>query len=160
MSGLEIAAGVIGIATAGMMIARDLYKIADTVGSAGEEVRICASDTDLFSQLLVNLHSALEAPTAASRATQKLAVDLVDLSERILEPFRCLIARLDPLLQKYRASERHLLQLGLRVQWYFRHRSKVTFYQQSLGQLKLTLSCLLGTMNLQESRASSPQTTR
>lgn len=157
MSGLDVAAGAIGIAGVGMTIAKGLFQIADTIGSAGEEVRMCASDTNVFSQMLVNLSETLKAPTAASRKTRGTAEDLLDICERILDPFKSLIAKLEPLLQRFRESKHHLRQLSLRIQWYFRHQSKVAFYQKALAQLKSTLSCLLGSMSLEESRASAPQ---
>ena len=157
MSGIDAAAGVIGIAGVGMTLAKGLIQIADAIGSAAEEVRICASDTDLFSQMLVNLSTALKMPTAASGSAQCTALDLVDVCERVLEPFKCLISKMTPLLEKYRNSEHQLQQIRLRILWYFKHKSKVTFYQQALSQLKSTLSCLLFSINLQESRASAPQ---
>ena len=48
MSGLDVAAAIIRIAGAGMTVAKELIDIAGAIGSAGEEVRICATDTDLF----------------------------------------------------------------------------------------------------------------
>ena len=137
--------------------AKGLVQIADGIGSAGEEVRICASDTAFFSQTLENLADALNMPTAASRATQSMTEDLIDLCERILHPFQRLIERFTPLLEKYRESEHQLRQIGLRIQWYFRHKSKVTFYQQALGQLKANLTCFFGVMNLQEAKVNKPQ---
>ena len=157
MSGFDAAAGVAGIASAGMLVAKGLIQLADGIGSAGKEVRMCASDTALFSQMLENLADAPKLPSAASRATQSTTEDLIDVCERILYPFQRLTERLTPLLEKYRESEHQLRQIGLRIQWYFRHKSKVTFYQQALAQLKATLTCLLASMNLQEARASSPQ---
>lgn len=157
MSGLDIAAGVVGLAGAGIAVSKGLVQIADAIGSAGEEVRVLVSDIDTFSQMLVNLSEALRAPTAASRSTQNTAEDVIDICERILNPFKRLISKLEPLLQKYHESEHQMRQLRIRFQWYFRHKSKVTFYQTALGQLKLSLSCLLATMNLQESRVKTPQ---
>ena len=157
MSGLDVAAGVAGIAAVGITVAKGLIQIADTIGSAGEEVRMCAAETTLFSRMLDDLSDTLAKPTAASRASQNTAEDLIDICERILNPFKSLISRLNPLLESYRKSEHQLRQLSLRIQWYFRHKSKVTFYQQALGRLKLTLTCLLASMNYQEARACDPQ---
>lgn len=116
MSGLDIAAVVVGIASAGMLVAKGLVQIADGIGSAGDEVRMCASDTALFSQMLEKLADVLNMPSAASRATQSTTDDLIDVCERILYPFERLIERLAPLLERYRESEYHLLQIGLRIQ--------------------------------------------
>ena len=157
MSGLDVAAGVVSIASAGLVVAKGLIDVADGIGNAGEEVRLCASDTALFSQMLGTLADALNMPTAASRATQSTTEDLIDLCERVLDPFQRLIERLAPLLKKYRDSDHQLRQIALRVQWHFRHKSKVTFYHQALGQLKATLTCHLASMNLQEARSSAPQ---
>ncbi len=157
MSGLDVAAGILGIANAGIAVAKGLIQIADAIGSAGEEVRMCAAETTLFSRMLDDLSNALTKPTAASRATQNTTEDVIDICERILKPFETLITKLNPLLESYRKSEHQLRQLSLRIQWYFRHKSKVTFYQQALGRLKLTLTCLLASLNYQQARASAPQ---
>lgn len=103
-----MAAGIVGVASAGILVAKGLIKTADRIGSAGEEIRICASDTALFSKMLEILADALSMPAAASRATQSATEDLVDLSEQILSPFQRLIERLMPLLEKYRESEHQL----------------------------------------------------
>ena len=145
MSGLDVAAGVV-------------IQIADGIGSAGEEVRICALDTVLFSRSSEHLTNALETSTSASKSTQRTTEDVVDLSERILQPFKRLVERLSPLLEKYQNSEHQLRQFGLRIQWYFKHKAKVAFYQQALDRLKATLTCLLGTINLQEARINAPHT--
>ena len=159
MSGLDVATAVVTLAGAGMAVAKGLIQIADSIGSAGEEVRLCAADTTLFSQMLVSLADGLRNPITALRATQNIMEDLVNVCERILVPFRNLIAKLKPLLDKYCHSRQQLRQISLRIQWVFRHKSKVIFYQQALGQLKATLTCLLASMSLQESRANAPQNT-
>ena len=151
MAGLDVAAGVVGIAGAGIVVAKGLFQMADAIDSAGEEVRVCASDTDLFSQMLLNLSSLFERSTSPSYAAQRIAEDPVDVCEQVLKPFQGLIAKMEPLLERYRESQHQIQQLGLRFQWYFRHKSKITFHQQALGQLKATLSCLLASLNLQES---------
>ncbi len=155
MSGLDVAASVVGVAAAGMQIAKGLIELAEGMGNTGEEVRLCASDTALFSQMVGNLADAVKMPTAASRPIQSTTDDLVNVCEMILEPFQRFIARLKPLLDKYREMEQQSRQIGLRVQWYFRHKSKITFYQQALQQIKPTLTCLLASMNLQEARVSA-----
>ncbi|KAL8950523.1 MAG: hypothetical protein Q9222_003446 [Ikaeria aurantiellina] len=155
MSGLEVAAGIITVAGAGIAVAKGLFDIADAIGSAGWEIRFCAADTDLFSQMLLNLSSLLERSASPSlpHPTQRITDDLLELCERILVPFQRLISKLEPLLKSFRHSQHHLKQIGLRVQWYFRHRSKISLHQHVLGQLKATLSLFLNSMNLQESRS-------
>ena len=157
MSGLDGAAAIIGIAGVEMTVAKELTDIAGAIGSAEEEVRICATDTDLFSRMLINFSTALRATTAKSGSAQHTAEDLIDRCGRVLDLFDRLISKLTTLLNNYRESEHQILQISLRFQWYFSQRSKVTFYQHAVGQLKFTLSCLLPTMNLQESRVSAPQ---
>ena len=157
MSGLDAAAGVVGIASAGILVARGLFQIADAIGSAGEEVRVCAEDTALFSRMLDNLSDALKMPSAATRSSHNSTGDAIDVCERVLKPFQRLIAKLSPLLEKYRESKHQLRQISLRIQWCFSHKSKVLFYQQALNQLKTTLACLLDCICLQEARTSFPQ---
>ena len=157
MSGLDVAAGVIGIASVGVSVAKGLFEIADGIGSAGEEVRLCAADTDMFCRMLMDLSTILQESGTPGSQAQNIAEDLLNVCERVVNPFQDLISRLRPLLVRYRESERQLRQLSLRIQWHFRHKSKVSMYQSALSQLKATLSCLLTSMNLQEARLKAPQ---
>ncbi len=157
MAEVGLAAAVLGIASAGLTVAKGFIQIADTIGSAGEQVRIVAAELDAFSAMLLQLKEILKTPTVASRDAQKTAEDTIEVCERILNPFKALISRLEPLLQKFRASKRQRQQLVLRVQFYFRRRSKVNFYRQAVAHVTPTLACLIATMNLQESRANTPQ---
>ena len=79
MAGLDVAAGVVSLAGAGIAVAKGLVQIADGIGSAGEEVGLCASDIALFSRMLENLGDALRFPTATSRATQRTTEDLIEI---------------------------------------------------------------------------------
>ncbi|KAL8711728.1 MAG: hypothetical protein Q9220_003899 [cf. Caloplaca sp. 1 TL-2023] len=157
MSGLEVSAGIIAIAGAGIAVAKGLFGIADAIGTAGWEVRFCAADTDLFSQMLLNLSTLFERSASPSlpHSTHRIAEDLLELCERILAPFQHLISKLEPLLRNFHESQHQLRQIGVRVQWYFRHKSKISLHQQVLGQLKATLSLFLNSVNLQESRANN-----
>ena len=116
MSGLDVAAAIIGIAGVGMTVVKELTDVAGAIGSAGEEVRICATDTDLFSRMLINLSTALKATTAKSGSAQSTAEDLIDICGRVLDPFERLISKLTPLLENYRESEHQIRQISLRIQ--------------------------------------------
>ena len=157
MSGLDVAAGIIGITGVGLSIAKDLFTIANGIGSAGEEVRLCAADTDAFCRMLRELGTLLQDSTTSATSGHNIAEDLLDVCERVVNPFQDLISRLRPLLTRYRESQDQFRQISLRVQWHFRHKSRVTMYQITLSQLKATLACLLSTMTLQEARRKSPQ---
>jgi hypothetical protein len=115
--GLGIVAGVFGVSAAGFRVAQGLYRIADAIGSAGEEVRLFATNTDVFSHMLYGLSQTLE---ASPNPTSRLLVtteDAVVLCKQILEPFEKIIARLSPLLVRFRDSQSRIRQVGLRIQW-------------------------------------------
>ncbi|KAK0110480.1 hypothetical protein ONS96_002089 [Cadophora gregata f. sp. sojae] len=149
---LSIAASILGVSAAGFKIAQGLYNIASSIGSSGEEIRLFASDTDIFSHMLYSLSQTLESTAANSTShSPRLLVtteDAVKLCEQVLQPFERIIKRLNPLLVRFKESQRKLKQLGMRIRWVFREKSKVLFYQRMLNSLKSTLTCLLASTNL------------
>ena len=151
MAEIGIVASVFGIATAGFRVTQGLYKIADAIGSAGEEVRLLASDSDAFSQMLLSLSEVLKKVIGPSSPSRLIITteDILKICEQILQPFEKILARLKPLLERFKGSDRKMGQFGLRIQWIFRHKSKLLFYHKMLNSLKSTLACLLATLNLQ-----------
>lgn len=146
---LSITASVFGVSAAGFKVAQGFYHIADSIGSAGEEVRLFASDTDIFAHMLYSLSQTLE--MSSTQLSPRLLItteDAVKLCEQILQPFERIIARLKPLLQKFKDSQSKTKQVSLRIQWVFKHKAKISFYQRMLNSLKSTLMCLLSSMNL------------
>ncbi|KAL5327069.1 hypothetical protein ACEPPN_004760 [Leptodophora sp. 'Broadleaf-Isolate-01'] len=63
---LSIAASILGVSAAGFKIAQGLYTIASDISSSGEEIRLFASDTDIFSHMLYSLSQALESTPSHS----------------------------------------------------------------------------------------------
>lgn len=145
---IGVIASVVGVSAAGFKVAQGLYKIADSISSAGEEVRLFATDTHVFSQMLFGLSQSLETSQDPSSRLLVTTADAVILCQQILEPFQKVIARLNPLLVRFRESASRLRQIGLRLNWIWKHKSKLVFYQKMLNSLKATLSCLLASMNL------------
>ncbi|KAH7360418.1 hypothetical protein BKA65DRAFT_184523 [Rhexocercosporidium sp. MPI-PUGE-AT-0058] len=110
---LSIAASVLDVSAAGFKIAQSLYSIASSISSSSEEIRLFASDTDIFSHMLYSLSQTLESsPSTYSPRLLVTTEDAVKLCEQVLQPFERIIARLNPLLVRLKESERKLKQLG------------------------------------------------
>lgn len=148
MAEIGLIASVLAVAGAGFTVAKSLFSLANTIGGAGAEVRVFATDTAMFSQTLEHLGEKLRAMHSPSGPVLRTAEDLADVCKRTLEPLREQLESLEPLLERCRNSERVMYQFALRVRWAFKHRSKVLFYRRTLDSLKMTLACLLGSMNL------------
>ena len=154
---LSIAAGVIGIAATGFAVARSLYRIADGIGTAGDEVRIYADEIDAFSKLLRKVREELLRYDQIPHSTGSLLEDVVHICERVLAVLNALRTTLDPLLVKFAQSPGKLLHFGLRLQWIFSQKAKLLFYRDALRGQHRVLDSLLDIMILQSTRDRSPQ---
>jgi len=144
-----LAASVLGLAQTAWTVAKGLHDLADEVGSAGEAVRIFASDFWLFVETVKTLRTFLDDLPPVSRRTQSTTEELLEVAmEQVVEPFQELLVELEPLLVRWRDSPRRMKQLGLRIQWAFSCKSKVLFYHAALNALKGNVSLLLQAMSL------------
>ncbi len=62
MSGLEIVAGIAGVASAAIKISISMNDLADNLGSAGRDVRYISNEMANFSQVS---YSSIETPVGA-----------------------------------------------------------------------------------------------
>ncbi|KAE9990883.1 hypothetical protein Vi05172_g7671 [Venturia inaequalis] len=155
MDPLSISAGVIAITTVSIKVAKGLYKLADGIGTAGQEVRVSADRVSNFSTLLMSLNHEISKPTKISPVEQVMVLDIVGVCSGLMQPLRNLQQALVPLLIRYRDSAEKLRQFGLRVKFYFSCKAKLLQYLDLVEKHMATINITLGVMNLKESRNKS-----
>lgn len=149
MAELGVFASALTVIAAGFNIAKALNTLADGLGSAGEAVRMYASEIRVFSELLDTIREILENHPGESRSrAERLTMDILNISERLLDPVDKLKAKLGPLLVSYSTSPTKLYQLRLRIQWVFHAEQKLKRYRGSLKALTVTLTAALATVKL------------
>ena len=157
---LSIAASVITVATVSFNVAQGLYNLADTIGSAGKEVRMAAQQVASFSGILTSIKTEISRPNELSFVEQSLAIDIVHCCEDVLRPLQRLQDTLKPLLRRYRPSFTKLRHFGLWVQYVFRYKTKLSYCLELLRHQTVTLNAVLGIMNLYASRERNPADNR
>ncbi|KAL1591703.1 hypothetical protein SLS60_011702 [Paraconiothyrium brasiliense] len=144
---LSVSASVLTVVGSGFAIAKELYQIADGIGSAGAQVRIYADEIRLFSELLGHTRDELRNNSQRPRPrAEHLIMDILHVFESVLEPPKQLQATLNPLLLRFRSSPTRLLQIALRVRWLFSAKDKLLWYRESLKVLNGILNTTLTAM--------------
>ncbi|ORY12214.1 hypothetical protein BCR34DRAFT_600778 [Clohesyomyces aquaticus] len=157
---LSVTASLLTLVGSGFQAAKSLYNLANSIGSAGLEVRTYADEIDALSKLLQRIRSEiLSKPKNAPLYAQNLLQDIVDVCKRALDPILGIQKALEPLLERYRDSPRKLKQFGLRVQWVFMSKDKLQFYRGALRAQHRLLDTTLEMMILQSVREQNPQNT-
>ena len=146
---MALAAGVLALAQTGWHVSKGLFDLAAEVGTAGEAVRVFASDFWLFVETVRTLGDLLKRLPPVSRRAQSTTEELLEVAlEQVVEPFQQLLSNLEPLLVRWRNSPNRMRQLGVRIQWAFSCKKKVLFYHAALNALKSNVSLLLQVMSL------------
>jgi hypothetical protein len=103
---ISISGTAVGIVSLGLAVAQGLYLIADSIGSAGREVRMYGDEIDSFSKLLNRVRIELENSPAhrlfssknllilAEAKISKANFEGTDCGPRGLFHLQCLISRL------------------------------------------------------------------
>lgn len=152
---ISVVGGIAGLITIGIQTAQTLFGVADGIGSAGREVRDLAQQVFTLTEVLNGLRVKIEQQkstgdlmVAAIRGAIKPCTQFLKAFSKMLEP-------LEPLLDRYRHSRGKLEQVGLRVQWYIRTRSKVKASREMLDRHLNCLNLALATMSIQDTSVSS-----
>ncbi|KAB8239574.1 nucleoside phosphorylase domain-containing protein [Aspergillus alliaceus] len=154
---LSITASIIGIATLGFQIAKGLYKIADGIGSAGEEVRLYAGEINEFSKLLNHIRAQILATPDIPFSSRSLIKDVIDICDKVLQPFHCLQKTLESFFTRFKQSPNKLKKFGLGVGWVFCYKKKLLFYLDTLRNQHRILNTALDLANLQTTKDRTPQ---
>ncbi|OAL57371.1 hypothetical protein IQ07DRAFT_582557 [Pyrenochaeta sp. DS3sAY3a] len=146
---VSITASILTLVASGMAIAKGLHTIANTMGSAGQEVRFYATDIQLLASVLENISEQLnkKARRSWSRA-EHVILDIIDVCREILEPLNEIQVSLTALLVRYKESSEKLRQVSARVWWFFKYKDQVLYYRQCLRDLNITLNTQLAAMKM------------
>jgi hypothetical protein len=132
-------ASLIAVATAGIKVSQTLFKLADAVGNANEEILSISKEVSAFSRVLEDLHEFLD--DAKDLISNKALAN----ANRILNDCKEIFAKIEKMLCACENRTRFNLWQGL--QWSFR-REKVRPMCGQLESFKLTLTIMLSTMKL------------
>jgi hypothetical protein len=143
MAEIGLIASIIGVAGAGAKISITLFQIASAIGSAGNEVRFVAADTNALSLVLTNLSRTLRDNRAAAQEGEQIAGAVLLMCRTVIDDSNELISHLQPLVQRTTKAPKDTL---LRISWLFQ-KSKFAIHRQSLEGLKSTLCLLVTTMS-------------
>ncbi|KJK63836.1 hypothetical protein P875_00064708 [Aspergillus parasiticus SU-1] len=146
---LSITASIFGIVTLGFQVAKGLYQIADGIGFAGEEVRLYAAEINEFSKLLTHIRAQILATPDIPFSSRSLIKDIVDICDKILQPFHRLQNTLESFFARFKQSPQKLKQFGFRVKWIFHDKRKLLFYLEALRNQHRILNTALDLANLQ-----------
>ena len=147
MAEIGLIASIIGVAGAGARISITLFKMANTLGSAGHEVRFVAADTNALSLVLTNLSRTLKQKRVAAEEGEENATAILILCRSIIADSELLYQKLEPLVS---GSTNAVNETLLKVRWLF-EKTKFAAHRQSLEALKSTLGLLISTIMLSAS---------
>jgi len=147
MAELGAIASIIGIIGAGAKVSISLYDFASSVGQAGTEVRIIATEISLFCSVLGQLKNTLSKAKAC-----RYSISAIDTAQEILDRCRALFDEIDGIVSALKkpkpdGSGETSTDFVARVKWTFR-KSKVKFLRSSLESLKITLHLMLTTLEI------------
>jgi hypothetical protein len=152
MAEIGIIASIVGVTAIGAKVSLCLYKFADGVGSAGEDVRRVAVEVSLFCSVLKQLGSTLRRAKAARYSLSALAS-----ADQILEECQRVFAEIGDItdgLQRHGPTTGETsINLASRVKWTFK-RSRVSVLRSTLESMKATLHLMLTTLDFAERVAS------
>jgi hypothetical protein len=144
---LSITASIITLATVGFQIAKGLHQLANTIGTAGQEVRLYATEIDSFSKVLEMLRQEITSrPHNLSSKAGRLFESLVDICGRALDPMNRLQTNLNSMLVRFKDSPNKIRQFGLKIQWYFSAKDELLFYRDALRGQHRMLDTTLATL--------------
>lgn len=144
---------IVGIVSLTLQVSRLMYKTAEAIGSAGEDVRLKAIEVDSFTKTVKAVQQALEEPPAIPPSLLRLRAkiedtiaDIIDNYNKALDPLKKLLDIFNPLVVRFAEQRRKLRALGHMI-YFSLKRNDVQKYCQALqtssGSLNLSLSALI-----------------
>lgn len=153
---LSIAASVIAVVTLAGTVSKSLHDIASSIGSAAIEIRQYADEIESFSRLLQNIRRELGKRGRKRKGqTKELVESLVDICQKVLEPFNSMQRLLKPYIKRFRHSKSTLDQFFQRMQWWFHSKGKFLFYYESLKAYRALLAPTISILALQSNQVLS-----
>ena len=143
---IGLAASIFGIVGAVAKLSVGLYQIASTLKEAGNEIRLIATDTSLFSRVLRELALSISLPSYVHLRVCALADDLMHTCGTVQRDGG-LLHTLEPLLPLVDRSQNRIQRVKLRIKWLF-EKSKFIHHRENLCSLKLNLQLFISVIHL------------
>jgi hypothetical protein len=154
---LSITASIIAVASASFSIAKGLCKVADALGSTGQEIHMYSREIDDFARLLKNVQWVMDSASGGSPDEGTLVQDVLDICHRVLDPINRLQKSLNRFLASFQHNRSKLHHFGLLARWYFRERRELLFFRGALQSQHRVLNTILELMVLR-SQLATPST--
>jgi hypothetical protein len=149
MAEIGLVSGIISLAGVGAKLAKTLYQVADTIGSAGAEARLIAAEVSLFSHSLTAVSKLIDHPTPHTAKVCEVAEVSIAACRAVLQDVAELLEELQPI--RGRPSKNTFLGVCAQAQWPLK-RPRVEFLRASLASFKGTLTLLVASMDLTEAK--------
>lgn len=144
MAEIGAVASIVGLAGAGIKVSFALFDLADRIGSAGEEVKLVATELSLFCSVLQEVASVIQ-----DDDTSQLTPAALLLVNEVTSRCREVVTEIDKIVSSLTKDQSPFdlpsLEWTSRVKWTFK-RSKVQVQRQTLESCKSTLQLLLTTL--------------
>lgn len=148
MAEIGLAASIVSIAGAGAQLSLSLYNIADSIGSAGIEARLIASEASLFSHCLTHFSKVLKPRDKGNDELHEVAHGVVKECRSVLRELRRLTKQLAP-SKANKSQQPKSSKFIERVRWLLR-RPKVAFMRSSISSFQATLNLLIATIDYKD----------
>ena len=142
---LSIAETATGVVVKGMNVAHGFYKIADAIGTIGNEIRTFATEISSFSKVLSLTREKMLRPKGGAIEELSLFMDLSDICDQILTPLNRIQEDLESLLNQL-SNPQKAIQAGIWISRYFSEKSKLLFYREAMRGQHQNLDALLAAM--------------
>ena len=158
MDPVSIAAGVLGVASAGTKLSISLFSFAQGLGSAGKDIQMIAGELALFGQTLGLVHQSLDEvikenaaiSSVLSQATHLIAPLKIQCN-LVYSEAESLMESLKPINEEGSWTKRMKAQLS-KIRWMFQ-KSRADVVQGLVQNVKGTLSCLLNIISIELARS-------
>ena len=141
-----LVASILGIVGAATKLSMGLYQIASAFKEAGNEIRLIATDTSLFSRILKELGLMLRRGSNLTWKATAIAEDLMHICETVQKDGELLLRILAPIVKQSRTRFRSAM---VRIRWLF-ERSKFIYHRQTLSSLKLSLQLYISVIHMSQ----------
>lgn len=152
---LSVAGSIAGLIALGIQTAKVLYAVADGIGSAGSEVRDVAEQVINLSNVLQAVQEKIEQRSSLESAVVMALTAAIKPCKKLLDTFSEMLKPLQPVFDRYRDSRRKLEQIGPRVKWYIRTKSKVRASRDMLDRHLNCLQLALTTLSIPDASSGS-----
>lgn len=149
---MDVASGIIGVASIGIKLSTTLYTFANSVASADKDMKDIAGDVALTSNVLNNVGSFLKDPKTIAIASETAITDAISILDRCKDAFGEIQTIVD---QKGKNSETGMKKSTTRAKFMWPLKSsRVELLKRRLESLKSSLMLLLQVLSFAKDQAA------